>query len=206
MDEAERTAVLEKARADREALTKKTDEVLAALLEPAQVERLDQIAMQIQLRGDVAAALQSDDMKKKLGVTDEQVATLKSVQEEISERQQEMRDRMREAFQNGGGGGGGGADFEAMRAEGEKMRTLATEKAMAVLTADQSKKLNELKGSPFELDMRQLFGGGRGGGGFGGGQPGGGRGFGGGEGGGRGRGGNRGGNRPPADDDDPTSI
>ena len=61
---------------------------------------------------------------------------------------------------------------------------------MAVLTDEQKKTIDELKGARFELDMRALFMGGRGGNG---GPPGG-------DGGGRQRGDGGGrGNRPPAE-------
>ena len=75
----------------------------------------------------------------------------------------------------------------------EKMtaaRAKSTEAVMAVLTEDQKKTIEELKGAKFELDMRSLFGGGRGGPPGGGGRPRGGDG---------GQGGGGRGTRPPAE-------
>jgi hypothetical protein len=192
MEEDERAALLEKSRKEREELTKKTDDVLNALLEPGQVGRLDQISLQLRLKGNVVDVLASDDIRKKLSINEEQMAKLTKVVDDSTAAQEEMRNRMRAAFQ--GGGGASGIDFDSIRAEGEKLRTTASTAAMAVLTADQTKQLNGLKGAAFEIDMRQL--GGRGG--FGRGSRGGG-GRPGGNGGPGGQGGRRG-TRPPADD------
>ncbi|MCA9061275.1 MAG: hypothetical protein KDA85_22330, partial [Planctomycetaceae bacterium] len=63
MTEEQRNAAFEKMRKDREALSKKYDDMLAALLEPAQVERLDQIVLQQQLSRGMIEALKGDSLK-----------------------------------------------------------------------------------------------------------------------------------------------
>lgn len=189
MTEEERNAYMEKSRKEREELSKKTDEILVALLEDPQVKRLDEVAIQARLAMSATATLKADDIKGKLMITDEQVAKLDEAQKVIEEERQAA---MQEAFQAAGGPGGGG-DREAMRAKMSEMMTAfqkkSTDAAMAVLTDDQKKALDGMKGAAFELTMRDFFGG---------------RGFGGppGGGGGRGDGGGRGGNgggRPPAE-------
>ena len=70
MTEEERTAYFEKSQKEREELSKKTDEVLNALLEPEQAKRLDQISMQMKLNAATVATLKSDDLKSKLSLTD----------------------------------------------------------------------------------------------------------------------------------------
>ena len=177
MTEEERTAYFEKSQKEREELSRKTDEILVALLEQPQAKRLDEVAIQARLTMSATMTLKADDIKGKLMITDEQIAKLDEAQKVLDEERQK-------AFQDAfaGGGGGQGGDREAMRARMTEMMAAmqkkSTEAAMAVLTDDQKKALEEMKGAAFELTMRDFMGG---------------RGFGGPPGGG-GRGG-----RPPAE-------
>ena len=175
MTEEERNAYMEKSRKEREELSKKTDEILVALMEEPQVKRLDEVAIQARLAMSATTTLKADDIKGKLMITDEQIAKLDEAQKAADDERQKT---MQEAF----AGGGQGGDREAMRARMTEMMTAmqkkSTEAAMAVLTDDQKKALDGMKGAPFELTMRDFMGG---------------RGFGGPPGGG-GRGG-----RPPAE-------
>ncbi|MEZ6127244.1 MAG: Spy/CpxP family protein refolding chaperone [Planctomycetaceae bacterium] len=200
MSEEERTKAFEKMRKDGEALNKKTDEVLNALLEPEQIKRLDQIAVQARLRMAMTATLKSDEMRKELSITDEQLAKVDEIETAAAEARRKMFEDARAA---GGGRGDGnrGAGGGDPRAAFEKSRQEMTDKVMAVLNDDQKKKLDELKGKEFELDMRSLMGGGRGGRGGAGGR--------GGDGGGRGNrgdGNDDGGRRRPAQDDSNDAI
>lgn len=186
MTEEERTAYFEKSQKEREELSKKTDEVLNALLEPEQAKRLDQIAFQLKLSSATVATLKNDDMKSRLSLTEEQLAKLDEAEKAAAADMAKMFEEMRAA---GGGrppGGqpGAGGGFAAMQEKMTAARAKSTEAVMAVLTEEQKKTIEELKGPKFELDMRSMFGGGRGG------PPGGGRQ--------RGEGGGRG-NRPPAE-------
>ena len=195
MSEEERTAFSEKSQKERAELSKKTDEALGAMLEPEQAKRLDQIAMQMKLNMATVATLKSDDMKAKLSLTDEQVAKLDEAEKAATADMMKMFEEMRAAGGGGGQpggagqpGGGGGAGFAAMQEKMTAARAKSTDAALAVLTDEQKKMIDELKGAKFELDMRALMGG-RGGNG---GPPGGG--------GGRQRGaGGGGGTRPPAE-------
>lgn len=178
MSDEERTAAREKMMKTSAELNKKTDDVLNALLEPAQVTRLDQIALQVRLNSGLPAALKADDLKEKLKISEDQVAKLTTVEEGMNKKRMEMFEGMRGQFQPGGGGGAPPdreamqAQIEKMRAEGEKLNKAVSEETMALLTDDQKKTLDTMKGSPFELDLRAMMGGRGGfGGGFGGGRP-----------------------------------
>lgn len=186
MSEEERTALFDKMRKEGEELSKKTDEVLGALLETEQTERLDQISFQMKLNGAMIATLKGDDLKSKLSLTEDQVAKLDEVEKAADADRQKMFEEMRAAGGGGAPGGGrGGEGFGQMQEKMQAARKKINDAAMAVLTADQTRMIEEMSGAKFELDMRAMFGGG----GFGGGGPGGGR----------DRGGKGGGNRPPAE-------
>ena len=182
LTEEEKIAYREKADKERAELSRKTDEILEALLEVPQVKRLDEVTVQARLSMSATMTLKAEDMKSKLMITDEQVALLDEAQKVAEEDRQKA---MQEAFAGAGGPGQGG-DREAMRARMSEIMTAlqkkSTEAAIAVLTEDQKKTLDEMRGAAFELTMRDFFGG---------------RGFGP-PGGGRGGDGGRGG-RPPAE-------
>ena len=154
MSDEERTAAFEKSQKDREELSKKTDEVLNALLEPDQAKRLDQISFQAKLGFATVQTLTSDELKSKLSLTDEQVAKLEDAGKAAIAEMQAMFQGLR-----GGGGGGGGGGFEQMQEKMTAARAKSVETAMAILTAEQAKTIDELKGQKFEIDMRALMGG-----------------------------------------------
>jgi Spy/CpxP family protein refolding chaperone len=125
---------------------KKVDDLLLA----QQRDRLDQISVQFALMFGAPQALTRDDIASKLALTDDQKSKLTA---QVDENMQKMRD----LFQ-----GGGPPDQQEMT----KMRTEQTDKALAVLTAEQKDKLEKLKGKKFEIDLTQMrggFGGRRGG-------------------------------------------
>lgn len=168
MSEEERTKMFEDMQKQREELSRKTDEVLNALLEPSQIARIDQIALQMRLNGGLIAALKSDDLKGKLKISDEQVTKLDAAETAARDEMQKMMEDMRASFQGGRGPGAPGgapgaggppAGFDAMREKMEAARKKASDAAMAVLTDAQKTQLEELKGAAFEIDMRALMGG-----------------------------------------------
>ncbi|TWU63123.1 MULTISPECIES: Spy/CpxP family protein refolding chaperone [Crateriforma] len=183
MSDEERREAFAKMQEMREKVEKKTREQLEEVLFPEQYDRLKQINIQVQ----GINALRDAEVVKELGLSDEQKEKIRKVgenlrdgiQEKIAEaRESGDRDKMREAMQ------------EAFAGMQEKLET----ETLAVLTSEQKKKFEEMKGKPFEMpERRGGFGGGRGGFGGPGGGPGGGRGGRGGDGGGRG---GRGGGRP----------
>jgi len=182
MSEEERNALFDKMRKEGEELSKKTDEVLGALLETEQSKRLDQISFQMKLTVAMIATLKGDELKSKLSLTEEQIVKLDEVEKTAEADRQKMFEEMRAAG-GGGGQGRGGEGYAQMQEKMQAARKKITDAAMAVLSAEQTKAIEEMSGAKFELDMRAMFGGGRPGGGGqdgGGGRP-------------------RGGNRPPAE-------
>ena len=178
MSEDERTEFFAKMRKAAEERTAKMKEQLEEILFPEQLERLEQI--NIQLQG--IAALQNPEVAKKLKMTEAQTKELGEVRDGLMEK---MRDSMREIFASGGRDG--------IREKMEKMRDDMEGEVLGVLNSDQKKKFEEMKGEPFEMPEgamrggRGNQGGGAGGqGGRGGGEQGGRGGRGGGEQGGRG--------------------
>jgi hypothetical protein len=145
LSEEDRARLLARAREERTRL--------AEVLLPEQMKRLTEIY--IQVAG--IRALQDEDVVKELGINDSQKAKLAEVQRQ----NEEARDAaMRAMFQGGGGGG----DRDANRAKMEEMRTASDAKVLAVLSSDQQKKFDALKGKPFAMP-ENAFGGGGGGGG-----------------------------------------
>jgi hypothetical protein len=167
MSEEERTKIFADMQKQREELSRKTDEVLNALLEPSQTTRLDQIALQMRLNSGLAQALKSDDLKGKLKITDEQVAKLDEAETAAQEETRKMMEELRGSFQGGPRGqdapaappAGAPNGFEAMREKMEAARKKNAEAALAVLTDAQKTQLEELKGAAFEIDMRAIMGG-----------------------------------------------
>jgi hypothetical protein len=135
----EQQAEMEKMRAerDREAATK-----LADILLPHQVKRLNEIFVQVSGTG----ALMDEEVGKQLGISAAQKAKMGEIRQQ---NQDAMAATMREMFQAGGGGGGG--DRDANRAKFEEMRKANEAKVVAVLSADQQKKFEEMKGKPFAM-------------------------------------------------------
>jgi Spy/CpxP family protein refolding chaperone len=140
-------------REEAAARAKKEREELAKILKPEQVKRLTEIY--IQQAG--LNALQDADIAETLKITDEQ-------KEKMAKVREEQGAAMRELFSPD-------ADRETARTKMAEIRKESDEKTLAVLTEDQKKQFEEMKGKKF--DMPENAGRGPGG-----------------------RGGNRGGNRP----------
>jgi hypothetical protein len=122
---------------------------LAEILLPHQMKRLNEIYYQ-QMG---VAALDDEDVAKELNISASQKEQIAKVREE---NQASMRSQMQELFQNAGD------DREAtMRKAGEMRRAndkKLLEQAVALLTAEQKQKLEELRGKPFDLPEGALFG------------------------------------------------
>ena len=183
--EEERREFFEKMQADREERSKKMKMQLEEVLLPDQMERLEQIVVQV--RG--VAAFRDEEIASKLGITDAQKKELEEVGQKVREEMQAKGQELRDSLRDGGNREEAFAKMRELFAEGQE---LAMEKAIAVLNSSQRAKYDDMKGKKFEMPEGQ-FGFGRGGGpgggrgGFGGrgGGPGGGRGGAGGDGGGR---------------------
>ena len=145
---------------------KKADEMISMILEPKQLDRLNQLKVQ----RDGVFGLVQDDMAKKLGLSDEQ-----------KEKMTKLRDDAMPRFDGGGAGGfqafrnlQNASDEEKaaakakMQEEGKKMQERmdkARTDMLAVLTAEQKDTFDKLQGKKFEFPGPQFgFGGGRPGG------------------------------------------
>ena len=103
-------------------------------LKPEQVKRLTQI--EIQTRG--ANALTDSAIAKKLGVTEEQTAKVKTI---LADQQAEMQEIRQSA----------GNDFQAAMPKITALRKETNTKVMALMTEDQKKTWKEMTGEPFEV-------------------------------------------------------
>jgi Spy/CpxP family protein refolding chaperone len=108
---------------------------LAEILLPHQIKRLTEIF--IQQAG--VAALRDEEVAKELGISDAQKAKLEEVRQA---NQEAMAPQYREAFQ---------LEDDARRAKFEELRKISDGKVLAVLTADQQKKFEAMKGKPFAM-------------------------------------------------------
>jgi hypothetical protein len=122
----------EKAMTEMRARMEKANTKLAEILKADQIARLEEIS--IQMRG--AAALADPKVAKKLGLSDDQQKKLKEVSDANAAA-------MRELFQDG--------NREGSREKMQELRKQATEKAMAVLTADQKAAFAKMKGTEFKM-------------------------------------------------------
>ena len=138
----------------------KIREQLEEVLLPEQMERLEQIEVQ-QMR---AGALMNERVATELKLTAKQKEDLAKKAEEARE---EVISKMRELFQGG--------DRENMREKMEEAQKDMETKLVSVLTSEQKKAFEDMKGEPFEMPAPQGRGGfgGRGGAGGPGGGPGG---------------------------------
>lgn len=163
----ERLKIMEELAERRREMEKETRKQLVDILMPDQLDRLDEISIQVQ----GVRALDSKKVAKALKITDAQKAKVEEIREQGKEK---FRTAMREAGR------------ENMWEKMAKFREDLEKSIMAVLTPEQQSQFEEMKGEPFEMPEREGFGGRGGRGGEAG--PGGRGGF-------RGRGGDDGGRR-----------
>ncbi len=156
-------------REEMEKQTKKIEEKINDELLPHQIDRLKEI--RIQVLG--SRALADEEVAKALKITEKQ-------KEDIQKASNASREEIRALFS---GMGELSAEerrekFAGIREKMEKMRKDAGEAGLKVLTDEQRKQFDKMKGKEFKLDFSQMRGrGGRPGGGEGrGGRPGGGQG------------------------------
>ena len=128
----------------------KANAKLGEILLPLQIERLEQISLQ--MRG--ASALADPKVAAKLSLTDDQ-------KKKIEAAKTANMESMRAMFQ--GGNRDQNQDREAMRAKMQQQRKEAEEKVLGVLTADQKASFEKLKGAAFTMPERGPRGGDQGG-------------------------------------------
>jgi hypothetical protein len=136
MTEEERAEFFTKFREEQTKRNKEMKEKLEEVLLPPQMERLEQIS--IQVRG--LQALEDEEVATKLSITEDQKAKMKTVRDEL---QSGMRERMQELMASG--------DRDAMREAFTKIREEMESKVLAVLNEEQKSKFEEMKGEPFTM-------------------------------------------------------
>lgn len=181
--EDERRKMMEDLQAKRAKVVKANEEVLAEFLSNAQNKRIGEISLQ--LRG--TRVLEDEAVAKELELSGEQKKKIKEAFAASDEERNKMMEKLRASFGGGrpqggrpegggdrpeggrpqGGGGrpqGGGADFTAMREKMEALRKKTDDSVLAVLSGEQKKKFDTMKGAKFELDRSAFGRGGPGGG------------------------------------------
>jgi len=130
----------------RDEFDAKAREELRDVLEREQMMRLYQIRMQVR---PVMESLDNQYVARRLNLTDEQKTKLAEVGKGVQAKMSELYGKMREAN-------------EQQRSEiFQQFRTIRTEgdeKALGVLTDEQKKAFEEMKGAKFELEMRRSGG------------------------------------------------
>jgi Spy/CpxP family protein refolding chaperone len=143
LSQEERQKLFEEGRKKGEEIQKKADDMASMILEPKQLERLQQLKLQREGVG----AFNRDEIVKKLGITGEQREKIRKIQEEARQA-----------------GGGGFQNFQnlsqeeqrelfaKMRERGEKMNA----DILAVLTPDQKASWEKMQGKKFEFPPPQF--------------------------------------------------
>ena len=153
LTEEQRRELFEKFRKSSAETQKKINTAVEEILLPHQLERLEEIRIQILGSG----ALLLEPVQKKLKVTDTQKAKFEEITNGTREKSQEMFGSVREKFQELGGDR---EKIQALMAEiREKMEAAqkeAEEKIVGTLTAAQKKQFEEMKGKPFEISREDL--------------------------------------------------
>jgi Spy/CpxP family protein refolding chaperone len=153
LSEEQRRELFEKFRKSSEETQKKVNAAVEEILLPHQLERLEEIRMQLLGTG----ALLLEPVQKKLKITDTQKAKFEEISNGTREKSQEMFGGVREQFQQLGGDR---EKIQAMMAEiREKMETVQKEaetNMVGTLTAAQKKQFEEMKGKPFEISREEL--------------------------------------------------
>ncbi|MEQ1905134.1 MAG: hypothetical protein ABL888_13175 [Pirellulaceae bacterium] len=133
---------------DQDAL-KDIEKEAIGVLDEKQKTRL--LGIHVQVAG--FASLKDDDVAKAIGLEGESREKVNAKIDEVSE---DMTSKMQELFQSG--------DREAMRGKMTELRDAANKDVMALLSEEQTKKLEELKGAKFEMPQGRGGPGGGGGG------------------------------------------
>jgi hypothetical protein len=130
----------------------KTNASVAGILTESQNKRLDEIMVQVRgLHG-----LAGEEMAEKLGLSSDQKEGIKDLVAAEREELQGQFAKMREASPEERR-----EMFTKMREQSQQLRDQTDKMIKEELTPEQSKKLDEMMGKPFELDREALFRGGR---------------------------------------------
>jgi hypothetical protein len=151
LTEAQREEFFKKFRTQQETTNKKIQEAIEEVLLPQQVERLEEIRLQIQ----GVAALLTEPVQKALKITAEQKTKFEAIQKGTQEKGQELFSGVREAFQ-GGDREKAQAMMQEIREKMTAMQKAAEGKILSILTDGQKKEFKEMKGKPVEISPEEL--------------------------------------------------
>ncbi len=133
----------EQRAAEMQKIFRTAEEMVDAILEPEQAERLNQIQLQATLRFAGAGVFLRPDVAKKLGLTDEQKEKIEQIVQETRidfRRMREMSPEQRREF------------FRGLRERMRKAREEAISKVMAILTDEQKETWKKMLGAPFNVE------------------------------------------------------
>jgi hypothetical protein len=126
------------------AITTETKKALADIFDAKQTKRFNQVALQSTMRFMGPAIYADPDIQKDLKLTDEQKDKIKTINADLTKEREELfkdigmdQDKRREAFQK----------MQGLNKE-------ASDKITKLLTTDQKKTLEELKGEEFKFPDR----------------------------------------------------
>ena len=137
LSEDEKLAQMKKMSDEMDAEIAKNEKRVEAILLPKQLERSKQIQLQMKLQTP-SFALADPEVAKELGLTDDQKATIRSLNRSTLTILGEMRP------------GGGFPSAEEMK-KMVKAHNERQSKATDILTAEQKEKLEKMKGPKFDL-------------------------------------------------------
>jgi hypothetical protein len=157
LPEEERRTKLEELRKSAEENAKKMQEKLSVIekkaldvLLPPQRDRLEQIS--IQVRG--LAALQDEEVAKKLGISEEQKSKMTTIRDESRKKMEELFGRREGAERPSR------EEFQKRMEEAQAARKTVESDTLNVLTDDQKAQFEKMKGEKFEMPQgRGGFGG-----------------------------------------------
>lgn len=141
-------------RAEQQKLAAKADEVIAVLLQPEQNARLKELTLQLKMKVDPIGMLKSEEMKSALSISEDQIAKIKAVEEDMRAEREQMMQSIRDSFSSGSGER---PDFGQIRERMQKLSQKFSEQAVAVLTEDQSSQLQDRQGVALEIDLRSIM-------------------------------------------------
>lgn len=124
-------------------LMEETNKAIQNVLLPHQQKRLNQIQLQL---GGIAAAVEREDVRKELAITEDQLAKIR-----------EARDKVREELRGQRPQQGERPDPAQMRERFREMRQKVEEAVLSVLTDEQKEKWNDMIGEKIDIDFSELF-------------------------------------------------
>ena len=152
MSEEERNKFFQEMRERREKQNKEADEKLKKILIRPQIQRIEEI--RVQMLG--LAALLDDEISKKLKITANQK---KEIEKAMTESRESMGAEIRKLFEGADREGDREQLREQMRKKMEELRKKSEENVLGVLNSGQKKQFEQMKGEEFEMPR---FGFGRG--------------------------------------------